>query len=94
MIRMIITLIMCHLFGDYVLQGDFIANTKGANPYHMFVHCMLYCLPFLIVFGFTLELTIVYASHWIIDNLKARHRKISYMQDQILHYLILSIYLL
>lgn len=35
-------LVMCHLVGDYVLQIDFIAKTKGENWYHLLV----YCLPF------------------------------------------------
>lgn len=39
-------LVMCHLVGDYVLQIDFIAKTKGENWYHLLVHCLLYCLPF------------------------------------------------
>lgn len=45
MIEKIVILIMCHLIGDYVLQIDFIAKTKGQNLYHLFVHCALYCLP-------------------------------------------------
>lgn len=93
MARIIIILIMCHLIGDYGLHREYISVTKGNNPYHLFVHCMLYCLPFLIVFGFTWELTVIYASHWIIDNLKARYGKINYVQDQVLHYLVLAVYL-
>lgn len=27
----ILNIIMCHLIGDYVLQCDFIAKTKGQN---------------------------------------------------------------
>ena len=61
--HLIIILIMCHLFVDYVLQSNFIAQTKGDNIYHLIVHCALYTLPFLIVFGFvwqTLFIFIVY----------------------------------
>ena len=47
-IKKIVLIVLCHLFGDYVLQCDFIASTKGKNWYHLFVHCALYCLPFLI----------------------------------------------
>lgn len=39
-----IELILCHLIGDYVLQIDRIADTKGTNMYHLFVHCALYSL--------------------------------------------------
>lgn len=31
MINLIITLIFCHLVGDYALQTDSIAKTKGEN---------------------------------------------------------------
>jgi hypothetical protein len=36
--KKMIELILCHLIGDYVLQIDRIADTKGANMYHLFVH--------------------------------------------------------
>ena len=86
-------LIMCHLVGDYVLQCDFIANTKGKNLYHLLVHCCLYILPFYICFGISWKLAVVFVTHTIIDALKARYGKISYWQDQVLHYLICGIYL-
>lgn len=46
-------LVLCHLVGDYVLQSDFLAKTKGESWYHLLVHCLLYCLPFYLAFGFT-----------------------------------------
>lgn len=46
MIEIIYKLIICHLIGDYVLQNDFIAKTKGENWYHLLVHCLLYSVPF------------------------------------------------
>lgn len=86
-----LTLIMCHMIGDYVLQIDFIAKTKGSNWYHLFVHCILYCVPFAIVFGLQWQIFILLITHLIIDSLKARYNKITYTQDQILHYIILLI---
>lgn len=93
-IKEIVLIVLCHLSGDYVLQCDFIASTKGKNWYHLFVHCALYCLPFLIVFGWTWQLPIVFATHLIIDPLKARWNKITYAQDQVLHYLVGLLYLI
>ena len=81
-------LILCHLAGDYVLQTDFIANSKGENLYHMFVHCTLYISPFYIAYGFSLKLIILFITHIIIDTMKARYNVISYSTDQILHYII------
>ena len=89
----VIHLILCHLVGDYVLQCDFIAKTKGSNLYHLFVHCALYCLPFVLLYGIDWKIGILFASHIIIDVLKARFNKISYIIDQILHYIVLFIFL-
>ena len=66
----IVLVVLCHLIGDYVLQCDFIAQTKGKNWYHLFVHCALYCVPFLVVFGWTWQLAVIFISHLIIDPLK------------------------
>lgn len=45
MVKKVIQLILCHLIGDYFLQIKYIAETKGKNWYHLFVHCALYCIP-------------------------------------------------
>lgn len=92
--EMLIYLILCHLVGDYLFQTDFIAKTKGSNWYHMFVHCGLYIAPFAFFFGITWQLSVLFAAHMIIDPLKARYNKINYWQDQVLHYLLLFLYLI
>ena len=90
----LLLLVVCHMLGDYFLQVDFIAKTKGVNWYHLIVHCMLYVVPFIITFGLDWRIYILLLSHLAIDPLKARYKKITYMQDQALHYLVLLIYLL
>lgn len=90
--NIIITLIFCHLIGDYVLQTRFIAESKGKNWYHLFIHCVLYSLPFFVAFGLVWQLVVIFATHCIIDPLKARYGKINYLIDQILHYTIMAIY--
>ena len=94
MIEKIILLVMCHMIGDYVLQSDFIATTKGKNWYHLFAHCVLYVVPFYICFGFVWQLAAIFVTHLIIDSLKARYNKINYWQDQALHYLVSLLYLI
>lgn len=91
MLSKIIELIMCHAIGDYVLQSRFIAETKGSNWYHLFIHCVLYCLPFAVVFGIDWKLAIVFATHMYIDPLKARWGIIGYPLDQIMHYIAMCI---
>ena len=94
MAELIFKLICCHLVGDYVLQCDFIAKTKGENWYHLLVHCMLYCLPFYACFGFDWRLLTILVAHLIVDPLKARYKKINYVQDQAIHYVTILIYLI
>ena len=89
------TIIFCHLLGDYPLQPDFIAKTKGENWYHLFVHCALYCVPFAVVYGIDIRLLILFVTHFLVDMLKARYKAISYGADQTLHYLVaLVLYLI
>lgn len=87
-LRSIIAIIVCHLIGDYLFQGDYLAANKGKDWYILFVHCVLYCVPFLVVFGFTWRIGILFATHIIIDASKARYNKIDITTDQILHYVI------
>ena len=91
-LRTIVKLILCHLVGDYVLQIDFIAKSKGNNVYHLLVHCLLYCLPFYIVFGFVWQLIPLLILHIVIDLLKARYKLIPYWLDQVLHYVTCLLY--
>ena len=90
----LILLLFCHLLGDYFFQSEYIAETKGENWYHMFVHCVLYCLPFYLAFGLTWQLGVIFLTHWVIDPLKARYQEISYITDQVLHYFISLVYFL
>lgn len=92
--KIIINLILCHLVGDYVLQIDFIAQTKGKNIYHLIVHCLLYCLPFYIVFGVVWQLIPLLILHILIDLLKAKYKLIPYWLDQAIHYLTCLLYLI
>ena len=94
MLELLFKLVLCHLVGDYVLQVDFIAKSKGNNIYHLLVHCLLYCLPFYIVFGFVWQLIPLLILHIVIDLLKARYKLIPYWLDQVLHYLTCLLYLI
>ena len=85
----LVWLVFCHLIGDYVLQSDFLATTKGKNWYHLIVHCALYCMPFTVVFGITWHIGVLLATHIVVDAMKARYGVLSYIGDQAFHYLIL-----
>ncbi len=94
MIEKMVMIIMCHIVGDYILSTEFIATTKGKNWYHLFVHCVTYCIPFAILFGINDILLCIFCIHIVIDSLKSRYKLITYNQDQIIHYLVLLLYLI
>lgn len=88
----LVILVICHLIGDYVLQSDFIAKTKGQNWYHLFVHCALYCVPFMIIADGQFPY-FIFATHFIVDAMKARYNKVAYLDDQILHYACIGVWM-
>lgn len=92
MLIKVFELVLCHLIGDYFFQSPFLADTKGKNWYHLFIHCMLYSVPFYICFGECWQLVLITILHFPIDALKARYGKIDYKTDQILHYILLFTY--
>ena len=91
MIELLYKLLVCHFIGDYVLQLDFIAKTKGDNLWHMIVHCFLYTVPFAMLFGINQQLGVILASHYVVDVLKARGKIINYPTDQIAHIALLAV---
>lgn len=86
-------LLALHMLGDYVLQTDFLAKTKGKNPWHLLAHCVTYTLPFALVYGVDWRIAFLLATHFLIDARKARYGKINYTQDQVAHLLALTVYL-
>lgn len=94
MISTIYQLLLAHMIGDYVLQIDFIAKTKGQNRWHMLAHCITYTAPFFMLFGFDWRLAVLLGTHIIVDEAKARYGKINYVTDQILHMITMGIYLI
>lgn len=93
MAEKILVLIFCHMIGDYVLQTDFIAKTKGENLWHMVVHCTLYILPFYLAFGVDWRISFVWMHHYITDVFKARTKLIGYATDQLSHIAMLGLWL-
>lgn len=78
-------LLACHMLGDYVLQNDYLAETKGENWWHMLAHCVCYTVPFAVVFGVDWRIACLLASHMLIDTAKTRWHKIDYVSDQLAH---------
>ena len=92
--KIVFILLVSHFIGDYVLQTDFLAKTKGDNIWHLFAHSVLYSLPFMIAFGFDWKVPFIIGTHIVIDTLKARYKVINYVTDQALHLMVLMIYVI
>ena len=94
LVKIMLTAIACHLVGDYVLQSDYIAKTKGENWWHLIVHCFLYTVPFYVMFQWHWVMAIIFVTHIVIDTLKARWKIINYATDQMLHYCVICLVLI
>lgn len=90
----ILTIIVCHFVGDYLFQTDYLAQGKGKDWYLLLAHCVLYCVPFIICFGFVWQLAVIFGVHIIVDALKARYKLIPLWADQLLHYCSALLYLI
>lgn len=72
MLTLLYELLVCHMLGDYVLQTDFLAKTKGENWWHLLAHCVTYTVPFALAFGIDWRVGFVLVTHLAVDALKAR----------------------
>ena len=84
-VKILLTIFACHAIGDYVLQCDYIAKTKGQNWWHLVIHSFLYIVPFWCIFGYNINLLLLFLHHFITDAAKARYKQISYVEDQVSH---------
>lgn len=77
-------ILACHAVGDYVLQGNYLARTKGKNVWNLLMHCLLYSAPFAVVFGVNWKVLIIFLTHVVIDYPRA-NKEFGYAADQIMH---------
>lgn len=59
--------LLCHWFGDFVLQPNLIGQDKKGNLGLSFVHSLLYVLPFLLLTHNGLALAVIGVTHGVID---------------------------
>jgi len=85
-------LILGHLFGDYALQSDYVAEKKKSSPLILLYHVILYALCIWMFFIFysllyfdglfyetstLLFLGFLFIEHWLQDYIKGRSDKCS-----------------
>lgn len=60
--------ILAHLFGDYVIQSDWMASEKTKRSLAAAAHALSYALPFLFLRPSSAALAVIVITHFIIDR--------------------------
>jgi len=73
--------LLCHLFGDYLLQSSWMANNKTKRWIPAIAHALVYFLPFLVMLQPSLNASIVMiGTHLLIDRFRLA-RYIAYIKN-------------
>lgn len=63
--------LLFHMFGDYIFQNHWLANTKTKNTkigyLACLIHCLLYSLPFLFITSIPAVL-VIFITHFLMDK--------------------------
>ena len=62
------TQLLLHLWGDYILQSDWMAKGKTIWWLPCLLHVTLYSLPFLLVGATWRAFVVIFATHYLIDR--------------------------
>lgn len=60
--------LLCHLFGDYVIQSDWMAQEKTKSLWVAYLHACSYALPFLLLRPSMAALAVIVFTHCLIDR--------------------------
>lgn len=60
--------LLCHLFGDYIIQSNWMANNKTKSHFAAFAHAATYALPFLLLQPSLSALFVIVSTHFFIDR--------------------------
>lgn len=62
--------IICHLWGDYLFQSDWMASTKTKSSWPCFWHAVWYTTPFLVLTQSLWALAFIAGTHFVIDRFR------------------------
>ena len=62
--------LLCHLWGDYILQSDWMAQNKTKRWLPATIHALLYSLTFLLLRPSLLAWAIIFGTHLLIDRFR------------------------
>ena len=60
--------LLCHLFGDYILQSDYMAMNKSKRSLPCIIHVILYTSCFLFLTFSWKALLVIGVTHFILDR--------------------------
>lgn len=60
--------LLAHLWGDYIMQSDWMANNKTSKSIACFFHAIIYTWLFLFLTDSILALMLIGGSHFVIDR--------------------------
>lgn len=61
--------LILHLFGDYLLQSDWMALNKNQRTWPALVHAIVYSLPFFFI-GSAPAVGVIFGTHFLIDRFR------------------------
>jgi hypothetical protein len=61
---------LCHLWGDYILQSDWMAQNKAKRWFPATIHAFLYSLAFLLLHPSLLAWCAICGTHLLIDRFR------------------------
>ncbi len=59
--------LILHLFGDYITQSNWMAQSKTKRFFPAFLHALIYSLPFLMI-GSVAAWSVIFSTHFLIDR--------------------------
>ena len=66
--------LLAHLFGDYIIQNNWMATKKTENSLEGYlaclIHVILYTIPFLLITTNPLHISIIFLTHFFIDKFR------------------------
>lgn len=62
--------LILHLFGDYVLQSDWMAQQKTSSSIPALTHATVYSLPFLLLRPSATAFAVILITHFLIDRFR------------------------
>lgn len=64
------TQLLAHLWGDYILQSEWMAQNKTKQSLAALIHALLYAATFLLLTRHWLALAVIVGTHFLIDRFR------------------------